>query len=158
MLRWVCFLDISFSHLLHHEVAINLNVLPQRAIHDAPPSGDGENTNWRSCVDEAVDPIIRVCESKFIRSLLVLLDTVVCITVLDTATYLALGLPICDRIHCRRSWISGLELIGNESWAERLDHQVMVVEGCKDICDGKTCRNWGCDTCGSHIKLLLIMN
>ena len=67
----MCFLDISFGHLLHHEVAINLNVLPQRAIHDAPPSGDGENTNWRSCVDKAVDPVIRVCESKFIRSLLV---------------------------------------------------------------------------------------
>jgi hypothetical protein len=48
-------LDVALGHLLHHEVAVNLDILDQQAIRDAPLARDGQHADGRLGVDEAVD-------------------------------------------------------------------------------------------------------
>jgi hypothetical protein len=62
-------LDVPLGHLLHHEVAVNLDVLDQLAIGDAPLAGNGQHADGRLRVDEAVDAGGCVCEGELVGCL-----------------------------------------------------------------------------------------
>ena len=62
-------LDIALCHLLHHEVAVNLDILDELAVGDAPLAGDGQHADGRLCVDEAVDACGSVGESELVGCL-----------------------------------------------------------------------------------------
>jgi hypothetical protein len=62
-------LDIPLCHLLHHEVAVNLDILDQQAIGDAPLAGNGQHADGRLGVDEAVDARGRVGECELVGCL-----------------------------------------------------------------------------------------
>ena len=59
----VSLLDIALSHLLHHEVAINNNILSQFAVHGTPLAGDSQDTDGGLCVDKGIDTVGGVDES-----------------------------------------------------------------------------------------------
>lgn len=54
VLGWMRLLDVSSSHLLHHEIAVNLDVLGQDARPDAPFARNGEDADRRSGVHQTV--------------------------------------------------------------------------------------------------------
>jgi hypothetical protein len=62
-------LDIPLCHLLHHEVAVNLDILDQQAIGDAPLARDRQHADGRLGVDEAVDARGRVGECELVGCL-----------------------------------------------------------------------------------------
>lgn len=69
MLLRVHLLDVSLCHLLHHKVAVNVDILDQLVIDDAPLAGNGENSDGGLRVDEAVDAVGDVGESELVGGL-----------------------------------------------------------------------------------------
>lgn len=53
----VSLFDIALSHLLHHEVTVDNNILSQLAVCDTPLAGDSQDTDRRLCVDEGIDTV-----------------------------------------------------------------------------------------------------
>lgn len=69
MLLRVRLLDVVLSHLLHHEVGVDVNLLAELAASDTPLAADGEDTNGRFGVDEGVDTLRDVGESELVGCL-----------------------------------------------------------------------------------------
>lgn len=58
----VSLFDIALGHLLHHEVAVDDNILSQLAIRDTPLAGNSQDTDWGLCVDKGIDTVVSVDE------------------------------------------------------------------------------------------------
>jgi|SRR5690242_14846387 len=69
MLLGVRLLDVTLCHLLHHEVAIDNNILGQLAISHTPLAGDGQDADGGLCVDEGIDAVGDVGEGEFVGCL-----------------------------------------------------------------------------------------
>ena len=67
MLLRVRLLDVALGNLLHHEVAINYNVLGQLAVGDAPLARNGQDADGRLCIDERVDDVGDGGERELVR-------------------------------------------------------------------------------------------
>jgi hypothetical protein len=63
-------LHIALGHLLHHKVSINLYILDQLAVFDAPLSGDGQGTDRGLGIDERVDSILDIRERELVCGLI----------------------------------------------------------------------------------------
>jgi hypothetical protein len=61
---------ISFCHLLHHEIPVNLHVLDQLAVCDAPLARDGQRADGRLGVDQCIDAGGNVGEGQFVCRLI----------------------------------------------------------------------------------------
>jgi hypothetical protein len=57
-------LDVALGHLLHHEVGVDLDLLGELAVDDAPLAGDGQGADGGFGVDEAVDAVGDVGERQ----------------------------------------------------------------------------------------------
>lgn len=66
MLLRVGLLHVALSHLLHHKVPVNNNILRQLAAHNAPLARDGQDANGRLGVDERVDAVGGVGEGELV--------------------------------------------------------------------------------------------
>lgn len=69
MLLRVRLIDVPLGHLLHHEVAIDVDLLYELALCDAPLRGDGQRADGRLGVDEGVDAVVYVGEGEFVGCL-----------------------------------------------------------------------------------------
>jgi hypothetical protein len=48
-------LNIALGHLLHHKVGIDIDLLTQLAVRNAPLSRDGKHADRGLSVDEGID-------------------------------------------------------------------------------------------------------
>ena len=69
MLLRVGLLNIVLSHLLHHEVGVNVNLLAELAASNTPLAADGEDTNGGFGVDEGVDTLGDIGEGELVGCL-----------------------------------------------------------------------------------------
>lgn len=65
----VSLLNIALSNLLHHKVGVDVNLLAELAVGNAPLAADGEDTDWGLSVDKRVDTLGDVGESQLVGSL-----------------------------------------------------------------------------------------
>jgi len=61
--------NVVLSHLLHHEVGVNVNLLAELAASHTPLAADGEDTNGGFGVDEGVDTLGDVGEGELVGCL-----------------------------------------------------------------------------------------
>lgn len=69
MLLRVRLLNIVLSHLLHHEVGVNVNLLAELAASHTPLAADGEDTNGGFGVNEGVDTLGDIGEGELVGCL-----------------------------------------------------------------------------------------
>lgn len=69
MLLRVSLLNVALSNLLHHKVGVDVNLLTELAVGNAPLAADGEDTDWGLSVDKRVDTLGDVGESQLVGSL-----------------------------------------------------------------------------------------
>jgi hypothetical protein len=69
MLLRVGLLNIALSNLLHHKVGIDVNLLAELAIRNAPLAGDSKDADGRLSVDEGVDALGDVGEGELVSGL-----------------------------------------------------------------------------------------
>jgi len=62
-------LNIVLSHLLHHEVGVNVNLLAELATSHTPLAADGEDTNGGFGVNEGVDTLGDIGEGELVGCL-----------------------------------------------------------------------------------------
>lgn len=65
----VSLLNVALSNLLHHKVGVDVNLLAELAVGNAPLAADGEDTDWGLSVDKRVDTLGDVGESQLVGSL-----------------------------------------------------------------------------------------
>lgn len=147
VLSRVGLLDIPLRHLLHHKIAVNLDVLSQQAVFDAPRSHNREDADRRLCVDERVDACGGVGQGEGVGCLEGLGG---CFGVTWwKGAYLANGFSVRDGVGCAGGLVAGFEGVADECGAEGFDHQVVVVEGGDDGGGGDAVEGGG-DVGGGH--------
>lgn len=123
-------LDVRLGNLLHHKVGINVDFLAHLTTGDTPLSGDSKHADRRLSVDKRIDTLGHIGESELVCGL-------VCVSMrqrmwANDCAYLSNGFLIGNGVGCRGVFIAGLELVADKCWAQRLDHQLVVVQGCDD--------------------------
>jgi len=120
-------LDAAPRHLLHHEIAVNFDVLGKQPGPDPPFSRNSEDANRGSSMEDAVYSIGNVGEGEFVRGLDSLSENG-CLHLDSSKTYLAAWFPVCDIVGCCCSPVARFERVGDEGRTERPDHQVVIVQ------------------------------
>ena len=69
VLLGVRLLNIALGNLLHHEVAVNHNVLDELAARNAPRAGNSQDTDRRLGVDKGVDAVRDIGQGELVGGL-----------------------------------------------------------------------------------------
>ena len=118
-------LHVALGHLLHHEIAVNLDIFDEHTILNTPFSCDGKDTDRRFGIDERVDTCGDIRERKFVgclwnESVLIRVRSGVIQNEIELSTknavywvqsYLTDGLLVRDRVGGLRVDIARLEFV-----------------------------------------------
>lgn len=119
VLLGVGLLDVALGHLLHEHVGLNIDLLTEdeagSLVDDAPLASDNEGSDGGLGVDKSVDAVLEVGDGELVGGL-------------------ADGLLVSDGVGggLADAYGARLEVVGDESRAKGLDHQVVVVDGGED--------------------------